>query len=107
MEHLVREIRDLSLNSLKTKLAGKLNSMVLLSNKVEVLENYLEGILAGKTKPDQKILMLIQRILGGLGHTQEETVTQEVSRIVNNNYLHIYMASVVTTVIKCHDFIDN
>ncbi len=45
VEHLVREIKDLSMNSLKSKLNSKLKSLYYLSQKVENMENYLEEIL--------------------------------------------------------------
>lgn len=45
VEHLVREIKDLSMNSLRSKLNSKHKSLYYLSQKVEVLEKYLEEVL--------------------------------------------------------------
>lgn len=40
------------MNSLKSKLNGKVKSMFYLASKIEVLEKYLNEVLDGKHKPD-------------------------------------------------------
>lgn len=37
VEHLVREIKDLNMDSLQSKMTGKMNSLVALGEKIKVI----------------------------------------------------------------------
>jgi len=39
---LVREIKDLNMDSLKNKMAGKIDSLLALSEKINIIDKYLQ-----------------------------------------------------------------
>ena len=51
--------------------------------------------------------MNIQKILGQIGHSTDEKFLEEISTETNKNYHNLYLSSVLSSVIKCHEFIDN
>lgn len=44
VEHLVREIKDLNMDSLKNKMAGKIDSLLALSEKINIIDKYLQDV---------------------------------------------------------------
>ena len=71
VEHLVREIKDLNMNSLKAKMANKLQTLQFLSKKIQGIERYIEDAIQGHIVPDQNIIMTMQRVLNLLGKTSD------------------------------------
>lgn len=59
VEHLVREIKDLNMDSLQSKMASKVNSLVALQSKVKTIVKYMEDVEAGFRKPDKEILFIL------------------------------------------------
>lgn len=107
VEHLLREIKDLNIKSLENQLKDKVNGLLLLKEKILVLENYLDDAINDKIVADQSLVLEIQRILMHLGKVSDEESLRQISLLTNENYEMLYMNSVVSSVMKLHDFIDN
>ncbi len=60
VEHLVREIKDLNMNSLQNKMANNINSLVALDSKIKNIINYLNNVIDGKKKSDKQIVLILQ-----------------------------------------------
>lgn len=59
VEHLVREIKDLNMDSLQNKMTNKINSLIALQDKIKVIAKYLEQVQTGQRKGDKKIIFAL------------------------------------------------
>lgn len=60
VEHLVREIKDLNMDSLQSKLVNKVNSLMALDSKIKVIIEYLDKVLTQQNRVDPNILNAMQ-----------------------------------------------
>lgn len=56
VEHLLREIKNLDINSLENKIKDKVASLTTLQNKIKVMEDYLQDVYDGKVTADQSLV---------------------------------------------------
>lgn len=107
VEHLVREIKDLNMDSLKSRLGDKVNSLLALERKVGVIREYLDDVLKGKRKLDKDIVKILQEIMSKLPKVMNEEFKREISCKLNDNYLNMYVTSIVKNVINVHNLLNN
>lgn len=107
VEHLVREIKDLNMDSLKSRLGDKVNSLLALERKVGVIRGYLDDVLEGKRKLDKDIVKILQEIMSKLPKVMNEDFKREMSCKLNDNYLNLYVSSIVKNVINVHNLLNN
>jgi 26S proteasome regulatory subunit N8 len=107
VEHLVREIRDLDMDSLKTKLSNKVTSLLALEKKLKTIINYLDDVLEGRRKQDKQINLTLHEIMSRLPKLMSEEFRQIMSMRMNDNYLSIYVTSLVKGVISIHQLLNN
>lgn len=69
---MVREIKDLNMDSLKNKMAGKIDSLLALSEKINIIDKYLQDVQQGKRKSDPKIMEALQEIMSKLRRVESE-----------------------------------
>lgn len=107
VEHLVREIKDLNMDSLKSKLGDKLASLRSLDSKVKIIVSYIDDVLAGRKKKDKQIIFALQEIMSRLPKTMNEEFKELMSSEMNNNYLNLYVSAVVKGIVNIHNLLNN
>lgn len=107
VEHLLRQIKDLNMNSLKNKLTNRINSLVALKSKIDTIVKYLDETAAGKRIGDKDILKAVQEIMSNLPKILGEDFKRTLSVTTNDNYLSLYVSSIVKTVINTHNLLNN
>lgn len=60
VEHLLREIKDVSINSLGNDVQQKMTSLKGLITKISIIKKYLTDVMTGTKPPNQKILANLQ-----------------------------------------------
>lgn len=63
MEHLLREIKEIPLNTIDTNVASKIQSLQGLASKIEEIAQYLRDVQTRKMKANDKIFFTLQEIL--------------------------------------------
>jgi len=60
VEHLLREIKDISLNSIESNIHSKLQALRGLSGKIEEIGKYLAKVREGKMPQNNKVMSVLQ-----------------------------------------------
>ena len=60
VEHLLREIKDISLNSIESNIHSKVQALKGLSGKIEGIRNYLAKVREGKMPVNNKVMGVLQ-----------------------------------------------
>lgn len=80
------------MDSLKNKMAGKIDSLLALSEKINIIDKYLQDVQQGKRKSDSKIMEALQEIMSKLRRVESEEFNWVISRKSNDNYLALYIS---------------
>lgn len=107
VEHLIRELRDLNMDSLQNQLSAKVQSLVALKDKVLRIAEYLEETAASRKKVDQQILFALQRIISLLPKVLSPEMKRALASRVNENYLGLYVSGIVKSVVAIHNLLNN
>jgi len=107
VEHLIRELKDLNMDSLQSKLHAKVQSLVALQKKTQVIAQYLEEVVANRRKADPQILFALQKIVAKLPKVIGEELKVALAARVNENYLNLYVSGIVKSVIVIHNLLNN
>jgi len=107
VEHLIRELKDLNMDSLQSKLHAKVQSLVALQKKTQVISKYLEEVVAKRRKADPQILFALQKIVAKLPKVIGEELKVALAARVNENYLNLYVSGIVKSVIVIHNLLNN
>lgn len=107
VEHLVREIKDLNMDTLQMKLNNKAASLLALERKIATISKYLEDVLGGKRKQDPQIMMVLHEIVSRLPRVMSEQFKKVLSENVNDNYMALYTSSLVKGVVSIHNLLNN
>ena len=60
VEHLLREIKEIPLNSLEASIAQKVQALKGLSGKIEEIVAYLRDVREGRLPANNKIVFMLQ-----------------------------------------------
>ncbi|KNZ61871.1 26S proteasome regulatory subunit N8 [Puccinia sorghi] len=115
VEHLLRDIKDLSTGTLSTRVTGRLNSVRALQARLVEISEYLEGVLHGKLPVNHQIIYNLQDIfnllpnvdltpssaMGNIDRSKPLTV------VTNDQLLVIYLSSLIRAVIALHGLVNN
>jgi len=56
IEHLLRDIQDISVNSLSSKVQQKYTSLMAMIGKIQQIKRYLDQVLQKKIQPNTEIM---------------------------------------------------
>jgi 26S proteasome regulatory subunit N8 len=107
VEHLVREIKDLNMDSLHAKLSNKVTSLLALEKKIATISNYIGDVLEGRRKQDRQITLTLHEIMSKLPKIMNEEFKAVMSLRMNDNYMSLYVTSLVKGVISIHQLLNN
>ena len=107
VEHLIRELKDLNMDSLQNKLNNKVQSLVALRGKIQIISKYLEDVSTGRRKQDQQIIFALQRIMAKLPKVVSAEMKHALAAKVNENYLNLYISGIVKSVVAIHNLLNN
>ncbi|KAK2741447.1 proteasome regulatory particle subunit [Myotisia sp. PD_48] len=126
VEHLLRDIRDVAVGTLSTRITSQLQSLQGLHLRLRDIGQYLQKVLDGELPVNHAILGNLQdvfnllpnlatarpgasTIVGGVEQPQIENT--ELSRAMNiktnDQLMSIYISSLIRAITAFHDLIDN
>jgi 26S proteasome regulatory subunit N8 len=107
VEHLLRNIRDIGGSTLSDQVKAKVSSLKGLKKRMEEMYEYLDGVCAGRFAPNHQIIYNIQDIFNLSPDLKVKELVQSFANHTNDNYLVIYLSSLVRSITALHDLINN
>ncbi|EEH43275.1 26S proteasome regulatory subunit rpn-8 [Paracoccidioides brasiliensis Pb18] len=126
VEHLLRDIRDVAVGTLSTRITSQLQSLQGLHLRLRDIGQYLQKVLDGDLPVNHAILGNLQDVFNLLpnlstpkssanapvnGTEQSQTENTEVARAMsiktNDQLMAIYLSSLIRAITAFHDLIDN
>jgi len=107
VEHLLRDINDPTISTITNLVHAKMSGLSTLTEKLVEMKDYLEGVVAGRTKVNQEIVANMQTILNLLPNLNIEELVRSMLTKTNDVHMVIYLSSLIRSVVALHDLVDN
>ena len=107
VEHLLRDIRNLTAGTLSQRITSQLMSLKGLSKHLQDIRNYLEKVAMGKLPVNHIIIYQLQDVFNLLPDLNVAEFVKATSVKTNDQMLVIYTASIVRVIIALHNLINN
>lgn len=119
VEHLLRDIRDVAIGTLSTRVTNQLQSLQGLHLRLKEIQNYLQKVQDGQLPVNHAVLGNLQDIFNLLpnlstpkpgsdakgGNASELSYAMSVK--TNDQLLGIYLSSLIRAITAFHDLIEN
>jgi len=107
VEHLLRDIKDVSIGDLSKQISDKIMGLKALRAKIQEMKEYLDDIMAGKYPVNNEIIENLQDIFNLMPNLDFESVIKSFN-MKTNDYMHmIYVCSLIRSCIGVHNLINN
>lgn len=120
MEHLLRDIRDVAVGTLSTRVTNQIQSLQGLHLRLRDIQEYLQKVLDGQLPVNHAILGNLQDVfnllpnlstpsskLGAPGAKVEAGLPYAMSVKTNDQLMTIYLSSLIRAITAFHDLIEN
>lgn len=120
VEHLLRDIRDVAVGTLSTRITSQLQSLQGLHLRLRDIGTYLQKVLDGDLPVNHAILGNLQDVFNLLpnlstpksaGEKGDQTGNSELARAMsvktNDQLMAIYLSSLIRAITAFHDLIEN
>ncbi len=116
MEHLLRDIRDVAVGTLSTRVTNQLQSLQGLHLRLRDIGAYLQKVLNGDLPVNHAILGNLQDVFNLLpnlftpetgGKTAGGELSNALSVKTNDQLMTIYLSSLIRAITAFHDLIEN
>ncbi|KAL8869365.1 MAG: hypothetical protein Q9174_004325 [Haloplaca sp. 1 TL-2023] len=123
VEHLLRDIRDVAVGTLSTRITSQLQSLQGLHHRLRDIGQYLQKVLNGELPVNHAILGNLQdvfnllpnlstpstspQINGASSSTGNSDLAKAMSVKTNDQLMTIYLSSLIRAITAFHDLIDN
>jgi 26S proteasome regulatory subunit N8 len=131
VEHLLRDIRDVAVGTLSTRITAQLQSLQGLHHRLRDISSYLQRVLDGDLPTNHAILGNLQDIFNLLpnlstptattttkpslngtdnpstSHMENSELARSMSIKTNDQLMTIYLSSLVRAITAFHDLIEN
>ncbi len=107
VEHLLRDIKDVSIGDLSKQVSNKILGLKALVTKIDDMKVYLEQVINGELPMNAEILHNLQDIFNLLPNLNYEDIIKSFS-VKTNDFMHMtYVCSLIRSVIGLHNVINN
>ncbi|PON14512.1 hypothetical protein C2W62_28670 [Candidatus Entotheonella serta] len=116
VEHLLRDIRDVAVGTLSTRVTNQLQSLQGLHLRLRDIGAYLQKVLDGQLPVNHAILGNLQDVFNLLpnlstpesdGKTGGGELAHAMSIKTNDQLMAIYLSSLIRAITAFHDLIEN
>jgi len=107
VEHLLRDIRNITVGTLSQQITNQLSSLKGLFQHLQDVHTYLGQVIDGKLPQNHVIMYQLQDIFNLLPNLNVEALKQSITINTNDQMVVIYLASLVRAVIALHNLIGN
>lgn len=107
VEHLLRDIRNVTVGTLSQQITNQLTSLKGLYQHLRDVHVYLEQVIDGKLQHNHTILYQLQDIFNLLPNLSVDELIRSITVNTNDQMVVIYLASLVRAVVALHNLITN
>lgn len=107
VEHLLREVENISLSTLTTEVERKHRSLDGLTARLASIRDYLEAVLAEKLPINQDILRNLQLIFNLLPNLSKAQLIKAFQTKKNDLMLNIYIAALLRSILALDGLLQN
>ena len=120
VEHLLRDIRDVAVGTLSTRITSQLQSLQGLHLRLRDIGQYLQKVLNGELPVNHAIMGNLQDVFNLLPNLTTPAINRSSSSLTDNNELAramsiktndqlmtIYLSSLIRAITAFHDLIEN
>lgn len=107
VEHLLRDIKHATTNTLSTRVSNQLSSLRGLQSRLLEVRDYLKQVEIGKLPINHQIIYHLQDTLNLLPDLDDPLMTRSFTSNTNDQLLVVYLSSLVRAVIALHALVDN
>jgi 26S proteasome regulatory subunit N8 len=105
VEHLLREIKEIPLNSLNSSILGKVQALRGLEGKISEIVEYLRDVREGRLPANNKVMFLLQEIVNLLPNLNSEDLVRSFAAKNNDMLFAVYICAMVRCVLSLHTLI--
>ena len=105
VEHLLRNVGDTSESSLTDQVRAKVSSLKALRNRLQDIALYVDRVLSGKLPVNHAILYNLQDMFNLMPDLQLTELSAAFTANTNDNFMAIYIASLIRSICALHDLI--
>jgi len=107
VEHLLRDIRNMTVGSLSQRISNQLMGLKGLAKSLRNIRSYLEKVLTAKLPLNHQILSHIQDMFNLLPDVTNEDLIKSISVQTNDEMLLVYLSSLIRSIVALHNLILN
>jgi 26S proteasome regulatory subunit N8 len=107
VEHLLRDIKHATTNTLSTRVSNQLSSLRGLQSRLLEVRDYLRQVESGTIPVNHQIVYHLQDALNLLPDLDDPLMTRSFTANTNDQLLVVYLSSLVRAVIALHALVDN
>ena len=107
VEHLLRDVKDATVSTLATRVAGKLDALRSLEERLKEVRCYLDAVTGGVLPLNHDVLALLQDVFNLLPNLSVAELVRAFAVQTNDAMLVIYLAALVRAVTGVHNLISN
>lgn len=107
VEHLLRDIKNLTAGTLSQQITNQLTSLKGLHSRLQDIRGYLEKIATGQLPVNHTIIYELQDVFNLLPNLNLDEFVKDLAVKTNDQMLVTYVASLVRAIIALHNLINN
>merc|ERR1712228_677776 len=107
VEHLLRDVKDMTISTLANQVAQKLASLKGLASRLSEIEAYLQNVQSGRMPVNHRIIYQLQDVFNLLPNLNIEELVKAFAVKTNDMMLAIYLSSVIRSTVALHNLINN
>eukprot|EP00127_Corallochytrium_limacisporum_P002164 Clim_evm58s108 gene=Clim_evmTU58s108 len=107
VEHLLRDIKDSTAGTLAQRISNQMSALRSLKTRLDDVHQYVEKVHKGELPINYQIMYQLQDLLNLLPNLNLESLLTAFSVKTNDQFLIIYLAAMIRSIIALHNLIDN
>jgi hypothetical protein len=107
VEHLLRDVKDMTISTLSNRVTEKLGALKGLVARLSEVDGYLQNVLSGRLPVNHRIIYQLQDIFNLLPNLNVDELVKAFAVKTNDMQLAIYLASIIRAVVALHNLVDN
>lgn len=102
---MLREIKEIPLNSLESSIFQKVQALKGLEGKIQEIVEYLRDVKDDKLPANNKIMFLLQDIVNLLPNLNSEDLVRSFAAKNNDMMFAVYICAMIRCVVSLHTLI--
>ncbi|KAL3929425.1 MAG: hypothetical protein SGPRY_001966 [Prymnesium sp.] len=107
VEHLLRDVKDMTISTLANQVVQKLGSLKGLASRLQEIDAYLQNVLSGRLPVNHQIIYKLQDIFNLLPNLNIEALIKAFAVKTNDMMLAIYLSSIIRAIVALHNLVNN